>query len=332
MLARWWTSLASLKLTLVIFILFLLSVVLVYISELSPGWILALPFLLFALNLSAAITTNPKFRRQTGLLVFHLALLTLVLLLAASRLSYLKGSLEITEDEAFDGLLTDYEAGPLHPWHLDEVHFTQLTFTIDYDPGLNRGRTRSEVLWLDENGQPHESIIGDHHALIIAGYRFYTTHNKGFAPTFAWLPKGASTPQQGSIHLPAYPAHEFQQALDWTIPGSRQRIWTQLVLEQTVLDENRPSIFRAPERYHLVMRFDGQRRELHPGESLQFDEGRLTFVGLKTWMGYQVFYDWTIPWLLGACVVAILALGWHYRQKWAARPWLAGDEDEGTGR
>jgi len=82
----WLLQLASLKLTLAIFILFCASVVLAYFTRWSPAWILALPFSLFAVNLTATILSNPSFRRQPGLLVFHLALLGLVVLLTVSRL------------------------------------------------------------------------------------------------------------------------------------------------------------------------------------------------------------------------------------------------------
>jgi len=83
------------------------------------------------------------------------------------------------------------------------------------------------VLWQNEDGQFQQATIGDHYPLILAGYRFYTTHNKGFAPSFVWYPDGGQ-PQQGTIHLPSYPAHEYQQALSWHIPGTRHEIWTDL--------------------------------------------------------------------------------------------------------
>ncbi len=321
----WLLRLASLKLTLAIFILFCASVVLAYFSRWSPAWILALPFSLFALNLSAAILSNRAFLRQPGLLIFHLALLGLVVLLTVSRLTYLKGHLEVSVGEVFTGELTGSESGPLHPWHLEQAHFRQQNFTIDYAPGLNRDRTRSEVLWQNEDGEFQRATIGDHYPLILAGYRFYTTHNKGFAPSFTWYPTDGGKPQQGTIHLPSYPAHEYQQALSWNIPGTKHEIWTLLELDEVVLDEYRDSKFKAPEKHRLVIRYNSERRELRPGASVLFDDGRLKYEGLRVWMGYAVFYDWTIPWLLGACVLTVLGMGWHFWAKFAARPWRAED-------
>ncbi len=323
----WWAALGSLKLTLAIFVLFTMMVAGVYLGNTAAGWILAIPFGLFAVNLLAAVSTNPAFRRQGGLLVFHLALLALVVLLAVSRLTYLRGQLEITEGEWFDGTLTGYEVGPLHPWHLDAVRFRQLPFTIEYHPGRERGRTLSRVAWIDGEGRRHEGVIGDHHPLVIAGYRFYTTHNKGFAPLFRWQPADGAPAQMGSVHLPSYPAHEYRQALEWTIPGTHHRVWTLLEMDEVVLDERRPSRFRPPRDYRLVVRVNGQRHELRPGETVALPDGRLAFVGLRSWMGYSVFYDWTIPWLLAACAVAVLAMGWHFWRKCAARPWRADDND-----
>ncbi len=321
----WLLRLASLKLTLVIFVLFCASVVLAYFTRWSPAWILALPFSLFAVNLTAAILVSPAFRRQPGLLVFHLALLALVILLAISRLTYLKGHLEVSDGESFNGELTESESGPLHPWHLEQARFLQKNFTIDYAPGLNRDRTRSQVVWQDEEGNVHKAVIGDHYPLILAGYRFYTTHNKGFAPSFIWYPANGGAPQQGTIHLPSYPAHEYQQALSWNIPGTKHEIWTLLELDEVVLDENRNSEFKPPEKHRLVIRYNDQRRELRPGASVLFEDGRLKYEGLRVWMGYAVFYDWTIPWLLSACVLTVLGMGWHFWRKFAARPWRAED-------
>ncbi|VAX08542.1 hypothetical protein MNBD_GAMMA25-811 [hydrothermal vent metagenome] len=318
-------QLASLKLTLVIFVLFCASVVLAYFTQWSPAWILALPFILFALNLAAAILSSPVFWRQPGLLVFHLALLSLIILLAISRLTYLKGHLEVSVDEVFNGELTESESGPFHPWHLQDARFQQKNFTIGYSPGMNRDRTRSQVIWQDENGLRQATTIGDHYPLILAGYRFYTSHNKGFAPNFVWYPADGGKPQQGSIHLPSYPAYEYQQALSWTIPGTPHEIWTLLELDEVVLDENRKSEFKAPEKHRLVIRYNGKRQELRPGASILFADGRLKYESLRVWMGYAVFYDWTIPWLLSACVMTVLGMGWHFWRKFAARPWQAED-------
>ena len=76
-----------------------------------------------------------------------------------------------------------------------------------------------------------------------------------------------------------------------------------------------------PDQHQVVVRHGEQRAELSPGESVALPGGRLDYLGLSTWMGYQVFYDRTIPWLLAAAGFSILCLGWHFWTRFTARPW-----------
>lgn len=316
--------LASLKLTLVILALLGAGVIATYNSPVRTTWALVVPLTLFALNLSAAVATNSVFRRQGALLIFHLALILIVLLVAAGRLTYLKGQIELAEGETFAGELANVEAGPWHWWRLDRISFTNDGFDIDYAPGVRRGKTSNRVRWIDEEGEMRSAVIGDNHPLVIRGYRFYTSFNKGFAPLFLWTPRSGE-PQQGAVHLPAYPLHEYRQAMEWTPPGSRTTLWTMLQFDEVLLDPDKPSQFRLPSRYQVVMRVGDQRRELQVGEKMELPDGTLTFLGLKTWMGYTVFSDWTTSWLLAACAVAVGSLAWHFWRKFSANPWNRSD-------
>ena len=64
-------------------------------------------------------------------------------------------------------------------------------------------------------------IIGDQTPLVLEGYRFYTTSNKGFAPVFVWQPAGGAA-ERGSVHLPPYPVLQFAQQVEWTPPGATE--------------------------------------------------------------------------------------------------------------
>jgi cytochrome c biogenesis protein len=63
-----------------------------------------------------------------------------------------------------------------------------------------------------------------------------------------------------------------------------------------------------------------------PGERYVLPQGTLVYEGLTAWMGYAVFYDWTIPWLLAAAAAAVASLSVHFWRKFAARPWDACEE------
>jgi cytochrome c biogenesis protein len=314
--------LASLRLTLVIIAAFGLGIVLSYVGWLDGTWALAVPLALFAVNLFAALVANPGFRRQGGLLVFHLGLIAIVLLVALGRLTYLKGQAELAEGEEFGGALSQVDAGPWHRSGLSRVHFTNGGFSIAYAPGVQRGATRNIVLVPGEDGSERQAEIGDQKPLVLHGYRFYTSPNKGFAPAFVWYPASGGPPMLGTVHLPSYPIHKYEQSREWQLPGSGRKVWTMLQFDEVILDPAQSSTFRLPNRYKVVVRIGDRRHEfMQAGESLDLPEGRLVFDGLRTWMGYVVFYDWTLHWLLISCMVAVAGLGWHYWSKFAARPW-----------
>ncbi|WP_407279474.1 cytochrome c biogenesis protein ResB [Aromatoleum evansii] len=313
---------ASLRLTLALIALLGFGVAFAYLREDARTWPLVVPLILLAFNLLAAVLTNGVFRRQTALLVFHLALIVLLLLVAAGRLSYLTGYVGVTEGVPFDGTLAESQRGPLHAGDIAQVRFVNKGFSIDYAPGLQRGATRNAVAWSEGNGRWHEEMIGDQTPLVLSGYRFYTTFNKGFAPTFLWRDAHGND-FLGSVQLPPYPLKEYSQAAAWSPPGSTLSIWVMLDIDEVLLDPAEHTSFRLPERYKLIVRIGDDRHELRPGDSLQTAEGTLEFEGLRNWMGYRVFYDWTLPWLLAACAVAVASLGAHFWLKFSARPWDA---------
>ena len=326
---RAWAALGSLRFTLMILVGLIGACLVILRDPSGASSVLAAPLALLAVNLLAAVSTHPLFRRQAALLVFHLALLALVLLAAAGRLTYLKGWVEVSENAEFEGRLHGYTAGPLHPWHLEKLRFRNEGFDILYDQGPRRTDTYNEVSWTDGAGEPQRRIIGDQYPLVLEGYRFYTSFNKGFAPTFTWQPADGGDRVRGDLHLPAYPMRENRQTATWRLPGTDREIWVLLRFEEAVLTSDRPSVFRAPVEHRLVVRFDEHRQEVRPGGHLQLPEGRLEYEGLGVWMGYTVFYDWTRPWLVGASLLAVAALGWHLQARFRRAPWMREEKVDG---
>jgi cytochrome c biogenesis protein len=316
--------LGSLDLTLALLILLALCISSYYFTDQEYNILIATPLFLLSINLMTALLVQPAFRKNSSLLLFHIALLALLILITAGRLSYLKAETEVTSGEAFSGSINNISHGLLHNQRIQNIHFILDAFTTNYTPGIDmpqRDATHAKVRWVDSQGKMNQGVVGDHRPLIIDDYRFYTTHNKGFAPVFIWQQNGKDK-QQGAIHLPAYPAHEFSQALDWTIPGTDHHLWTQLQFDETIILSDRASIFHPPQEHFLALRYGNSRYEMRPGQSISFDDGILTYKELRTWMGFSVFYDWTLPWLFAAGFLAVLSLAWHYWKKTAARPWL----------
>ena len=277
---------------------------------------------LLSVNLLVALWAHPAFRRKLPLLVAHLALLAVVLLAGLGRLLALDGRFELTQGEPFDGRLMDGESGSWHQDRLQRMALRHEGFQIDYAPGRKRGSTRNPVRWQDEDGQERHAVIGDHRPALVSGYRVYTSPNKGFAPLLTWRPQ-AGEAEQGSVHLPSFPAQELHQSREWTLPDGRA-VWVQLQVEGVLIDPATPSRFEMPRAHVLVVRVADRRAELRPGERMSLEGGTLVYEGLRTWMGYRITYDPTLPWLLASSLLAALALAWHYARRWLLVPRQAG--------
>ncbi len=311
--------LASLRLTLGSLLLLLIAVAYIYerASEADATLPLVLPLSMLSINLLAAMVTNRAFRQQLPLLVFHLALFAVIVLVAMGRLTYLRATTEVVTGGEHLGM-DRIQAGPWHWGAKDFVHFENLGFRIEYKPGLQRDATVNQVRWRDEMGIPRTMEIGDQVPLVIRGYRFYTSSNKGFAALFRWEPHGGKA-ELGSVSFPSYPANKSEQQARWRLGTDDLRV--ALNIPEQLIDPETTSHFRLPDRHDVTVDFFWRIAILKPGESVLIPAGRLVYVGLTTWMGYNVFYDWTMPWLLAACALAVLALGWHFWSKFSLRPW-----------
>lgn len=316
---RW---LASLKLTLLLLIVFLASVAVALWRGFDFAMPVAVCLSLLAVNLLSAIVCVPALRRQTSLLVFHLSLLMVVVLVAAGRLVYFKGQAEVVEGETFEGVFSQRDAGVFHPDALDRVRFVNHGFSVSYAPGLKRLETRNRVSWVDETGVEKMAVIGDDTPLILNGYRFYTTWNKGFALVFEWQPHNGEA-IVGSVNLPGYPGNALKQAQQWHLPGVPEPVWAMLQFEGDLIPGDRDASFRLPDDYRVVVRYGDQRWELQPGAGavINLPQGRLRYLEVRSWMGYLVTWDGTLPWLLLASTMAVLALAWHFWAAFSRRPW-----------
>ncbi len=285
----------------------------------TSDWFLAVPLLFLSLNLCAAILTKRAINRRPGLLVFHLGLLALCVLVAVGRLTFFDARIEMTQGTAFDPqLLSIVKQGPLHSAGLEELVFIQGPYTVSYAARLKRGPTRSHVLIPEGDGTMREEVVGDDTPLLLGGYRFYTSFNKGFGAIVTWLPDGGE-PMTGTIHMPSYPLFDYKQANSWAPPGGEEvKLWLRL---DTGIDLEKSWVLDGEKSEGILIVTAGDnRQELSPGEEIKLASGRLRFDQLTTWMGYKVFYDPTLVWLFWASVIAVLGLSVHYWMKFSRLP------------
>jgi hypothetical protein len=278
------------------------------LAPVPKDWTVAptvLPLALLAVNLAAALAVRPKLRRG-GLGLFHFALLAMLLLAGIGRLVHCDARVEVTEDSLLDA--ERIEVLSAGPWSgaAQTLGFRQGPFEVDYAPGMKRAHTRSRV-WLP--GESDARIVGDDTPLVLDGYRFYTTHNKGFAPMLAWQPAGGET-VHGSLHMPSYPLFDWKQENTWVAPdGAALRFW--LRIERPLADQSAWTLVPEDMPAVLVVEAAGMRHELKAGESVALPGAVLRYERLAGWMGYRIFYDPTIVPLLIAALAAVLGLGWH---------------------
>ena len=272
-----------------------------------------LPLSLLVVNLVASITTQARFRADLPLLLFHLALLALVALLALARLIYFDGATILTTGTAFEGDLVKDSRGPLHGDGVRSLRFANEGFTESFPERGKYHATYSRVRWWDAAGQSHLAEIGDDRPLILDGYRIYATQRRGFSPLFLWQPT-AGEAAYGTVQLPDSDAGEVGSATSWALPSGPQA-WVMLKLNaapQPQPGEQRSGLGAHEVSHQLVLRVGEQRIELRPGGTAELDGGRLSYVRLDSWMGYHIVRDPTEPWLVATILVGIGSMLWFY--------------------
>lgn len=308
------TRLASPKLSVVFFASMAAGSLAVTELAWPATWAVLPPLFLLGLNLCAAVVTQPRFRSDFPLLVFHLALLALVLLFALARLTYFEARTNLIANTAFDGDLRGIEQGPLHGGGISSLRFANEGVSEDRVGYGKYVATDNRVRWWDARGVERVSEIGDDRPLVLEGYRIYTTRNRGFAPVFAWQPTGGPV-EYGGVQLRDMGQGGFTPDAGWQLPKGPD-IWAMIEPLATPGQNASGADPGADQRdRRLVVRIGETRYPLRAGESIELAAGRLTYVELRSWMGYRISYDPIAPWLLATLGVGIGSLIWIYARQ-----------------
>ena len=316
-------ALASPRLTVLFFLLMAAAALGVAHGVFVPTPAALVPLGLLVVNLIASIASNPRFRADLPLLVFHLSLLAFVALLAVARLTYFEGTAKVPAGAWFAGDLRTDERGPLHGEGARRLRFSNEGFTEEFPERNTYRYTHNRVRFRDAAGNLHEGVIGNDRPLVLDGYRIYASRNRGFAPVLQWLAEDEeirfATVQMGQIGVDG-----FMTGAQWPIPGG-PTIWVSLSTESTppAAGARRENLGAKEALNKLVVTHNERFTDLRLGESVDLPGGRLTYVGLNAWMGYNVIYDPTRPWLIGAVGIASISLLWFY----VRRLWRTWDEE-----
>jgi cytochrome c biogenesis protein len=312
---RRFKRLASLRLTWAAMLALVVTIVVARFSEhVDYVWI-ALPLALMVVNLLAALATNVRLRREPALIVFHLALVALCLLAGLDALTRFHGRIELVEGQSLQTAEVQVvERGIWHRLRLGEVVLKQGTIEVDFAPGLNRQQTRSTISTL-ESGREKQLELGQARPLMLLGYRFATTPNKGHAIVLSWRGANGSV-MHGAVHFPSYPAQEWRQQRTWRTPAGE-------TITLALQPHRRPPVdsawvLRSDElRAETTLSAHGVSRALVPGKWHQLRGGALRLDEVRLWMGYRIDYQPLMQWMLFVALAGIAALAcYFYKRLW----------------
>lgn len=269
--------------------------------------------------------------KETGNIVFHLALLALLISLAVGKLWGYEGSVLVQEGQGFCNAFQQYDnysAGPLVDGaDLAPVCVNLLDFQARYEPDLTPASFTGDITYSrTPGGREAEARIGVNSPLRVDGTRLYVT-GRGFAPTFSvtlpdgteltdlsapFLPPDSSTMiSNGVLKLPDLGADRDQLAVEGvflpTAVDAGGGLWTSVdprPLDPAVaivvyagslgLDSGIPQNVFTLDRDRIAR---GQLERvgsanLRPGDSLELPDGTsITFTGFKEFAALQLNRD-----------------------------------------
>lgn len=280
------------------------------------------PFILLMVNLLAAIVTNARFRADVPLLIFHLALLALIALIAIARLVYLDARTTLSQGQAFEGRADRSEQGPLNAGGLSRLQFLNDGFSARYSENGTYLGTYNRIRWQGSDEQWRETEIGDDRPLLLQGYRIYATVHRGLSPLFVWRPRHGE-PSIGTVQLRDHrKTDDHSPAAGWKLPDGPD-VWIQLKFSPLPDPRGtRQQGLGAAELDHvLVLRSgDTRREEIRVGDEVTFAEGSLQYLKLDSWMSYRIVYDPTVPWIIAVIFVGVGSLCWYYLARFKRSP------------
>jgi cytochrome c biogenesis protein len=304
------------------------------------------------------VAAEKGYLRETGNLLFHVALTVLLVGIAAGRLCGYQGTVLVEEGKGFCNSIALYDsfrsgrlvAGNLTPFCVDRLDRFTATYEADGTPALFRADIQYSV---GTDGAPQRYALEVNHPLRLDGVRVYLVSH-GFSPRFTvrtpsgqvfrdvsapFLPQDGQLLSEGVVKLPdARPrqlalaglfaptaaadpdGRVFSAAPQPLSPGAAIVVYR----GDLGIDSGRPqSVYTVDQtqldRGALV---EVARVNLAPGRSIKLDDGtQISFDGYRQWATVQVSRDPGQRVALGAAgaIVAGLLLSLSVRRR---RVWL----------
>lgn len=288
------------------------------------------------------LSAERGYSKETGNLVFHIALIGILIGVAVGGLFGWRGNVIVREGSGFSNTLTQYDAwgGSRLSQNVDlaPFSFTLTDFRVEFERGeAQSGAPRlfeADVQYRPTPDAPPEDVrIEVNYPLEADGAKVFLVGH-GYAPIFEvrdaqgalvfadavpFLPQDGAFTSTGVIKAPdAQPQLGFQGIFLPTTAVDDVR-----GPHSTFPDTDDPSVFLsawkgdlgldsgAPQSVYSLETEAMEQiglRALVPGQTWDFPDGSITFVGIQRWASFQIAHDPGKELALAASVIAMLGL------------------------
>lgn len=312
-----------------------------------------------------SVAAEKGFLRETGNLVFHLALLVLLFAAAAGQLFGYRGSILVTEGDGFANTISAYDSFQpgrfFDPAELPPFTFRLGEFRASYvESGPGRGQPESfdaRVRYRSTPGGPDRGYpLEVNHPLVIGGTKVYLIGH-GYAPTFRVLDGQGRPAFAGPVPFVPRDNRTLASSGVIKVPDAQpeQLGFVGFFTPTTAMSPRGPtSVFPAPRDPGVsLLAFRGdlgldsgepqpvfsldtanltrvKAQALDPGETMRLPDGlgSITFTGYREWVSLQVNSDPGKTWALLAALLAVagLVISLGIRRR---RVWVRARREEG---
>lgn len=290
------------------------------------------------------ISAEKGYLRETGNLIFHLALIAVLIGVAVGALFGWRGNVIVREGTGFSNTLTQYDAwggGRLSgPENLQPFRFTLEEFRVDFDRRPAQFGApmlfEADVLLRPEPGATPEPVrIEVNSPMVVNGTKVFLVGH-GYAPTFevrdgsgrtvfddavVFLPQDGSFTSTGVLKFPdAVPSIGLQGLF---LPTTA--VTEELGPHSIFPAADDPSVFLsawtgdlgmdsgAPQSIYRLVTDDMTQlglQAIRPGETWRLPDGagEITLTGYERWASFQIAADPGKELTLAAAIIAILGL------------------------
>ncbi|PWH07946.1 cytochrome c biogenesis protein ResB [Brachybacterium endophyticum] len=156
-----------------------------------------------------SVTAERGYLRETGNLLFHIALLCVLIGVAAGGLTQYRGQISVVEGQGFSNSLAEYDSFDKGAWYDDSnlppFRFTLDDFRAEYDTSQNEHRFgqptkfEADVSVDDPDKGEFSKTLRLNHPLHVAGSTMYLLGN-GYAPEITVKDPKGNVVAQGPVH------------------------------------------------------------------------------------------------------------------------------------